>query len=82
MPTPSFLLPVSGSPHKAPGTQVVAATDALKMPINVDKGKAPMKENKVPRPPNGFILYRQHHHQILKAGNPDLRNNDICKFSS
>ena len=35
---------------------------------------------KVPRPPNAFILYRQHHHPLVKEKNPELRNNQICKF--
>lgn len=34
---------------------------------------------KLPRPPNSFILYRQHHHPILKAENPGFHNNQICK---
>ncbi|MCJ1314364.1 hypothetical protein MMC25_008046 [Agyrium rufum] len=32
---------------------------------------------KVPRPPNAFILYRQHHHPLIKADNPDIHNNQI-----
>lgn len=35
---------------------------------------------KVPRPPNAFILYRQEHHPLVKAENPDFHNNDICKL--
>lgn len=34
---------------------------------------------KVPRPPNVFILYRQHHHPLIKAQFPGIVNNDICK---
>lgn len=37
------------------------------------------KPFKAPRPPNAFILYRQHNHAILKAADPLLKNNDICK---
>lgn len=40
------------------------------------------KLDKIPRPPNAFILYRQHYHPIIKAQNPQLHNNDICKFSA
>ena len=39
-----------------------------------------MKKAKVPRPPNAFILYRQHHHPLIKAKNPDMHNNQICEF--
>lgn len=34
---------------------------------------------KVPRPPNAFILYRQHHHPLIKARRPEIHNNEICK---
>lgn len=39
------------------------------------------KKSKVARPPNAFILYRQSFHPVLKAENPDLHNNQICKFT-
>ena len=39
-----------------------------------------VKTPKVARPPNAFILYRQHHHPLLKSQHPDLHNNQICKF--
>lgn len=38
------------------------------------------KAQKIPRPPNAFILYRQHHHPLIKADHPDYHNNDICMF--
>lgn len=37
---------------------------------------------KIPRPPNAFILYRQHHHPKVKAAHPDMHNNEICKYST
>ena len=40
------------------------------------------KKSKVARPPNAFILYRQHHHPLLKAKNPDMHNNEICEYYS
>lgn len=40
------------------------------------------KAAKVPRPPNAFILYRQHHHPKIKESYPDFQNNDICKLRS
>lgn len=43
------------------------------------KKKAADKKTKVPRPPNAFILYRQHHHPLVKAQYPDMHNNQICK---
>lgn len=38
------------------------------------------KKAKLPRPPNAFILYRQHHHPLVKGQHPDYHNNQICKF--
>lgn len=37
------------------------------------------KRNKVPRPPNAFILYRKHYHTILKEQDPSMHNNEICE---
>ncbi|KAL8733627.1 MAG: hypothetical protein Q9166_002037 [cf. Caloplaca sp. 2 TL-2023] len=41
------------------------------------KANAKSKKDKVARPPNAFILYRQHHHPLVKSQNPDLHNNQI-----
>ncbi|PGH26680.1 hypothetical protein AJ80_01626 [Polytolypa hystricis UAMH7299] len=35
------------------------------------------KAGKIPRPPNAFILYRQHHHPLVKVAHPEFHNNDI-----
>lgn len=56
----------------------VPATRPARMPAS-QTGKAALKVAKVPRPPNSFILYRQHHHPIIKAQHPDYHNNRICK---
>jgi hypothetical protein len=40
----------------------------------------PKKKDKVPRPPNAFILYRQHHHNIVKAKNHGITNNNLCRL--
>lgn len=37
------------------------------------------KKAKVPRPPNAFILYRQHWHPHYKQYNKTMHNNDISK---
>ncbi|KAL8781512.1 MAG: hypothetical protein Q9213_005985 [Squamulea squamosa] len=41
------------------------------------KSKINSKKDKIARPPNAFILYRQHHHPIVKSQNPDCHNNQI-----
>ncbi|KAI9853664.1 MAG: hypothetical protein M1824_001045 [Vezdaea acicularis] len=35
------------------------------------------KEVKIRRPPNAFILYRKHHHYLIKESRPAMPNNDI-----
>jgi len=40
----------------------------------------PPPEIKIPRPPNAYILYRKDKHNEVKAENPSLHNNEICKF--
>ena len=46
-------------------------------------GQKPVKtkKSKIPRPPNAFILYRNWHHPLIKAANPEMHNNQICKFT-
>ena len=44
------------------------------------KAALPAKSIKVPRPPNAFILYRQHHHPRIKEAYPEFTNNEICRF--
>lgn len=50
---------------------------AITTPKN-DDGRMDTK-SKVPRPPNAWILYRQHNHAAVKAAHPGITNNDICK---
>ena len=38
--------------------------------------------DKAPRPPNAFILYRQHQHESMKAKYPGYRNTALCKSFS
>lgn len=39
----------------------------------------PREPPRVPRPPNSFILYRQHHHHAVTAANPGVQNTQICE---
>ena len=34
---------------------------------------------RIPRPPNAFIGFRKDNHERVKAENPGIHNNDICK---
>lgn len=38
------------------------------------------KYDKVPRPANAFILYRKDNQDLIKAANPGIHNNDVCKY--
>lgn len=42
----------------------------------------PVKCERIPRPPNAYILYRTDRHKQLKEAHPELSNNEICKFHS
>ncbi|KAL8737542.1 MAG: hypothetical protein Q9181_001594 [Wetmoreana brouardii] len=41
------------------------------------KPNSKAKKDKIARPPNAFILYRQHHHSKVVDANPGLHNNQI-----
>ncbi|RAH64040.1 HMG-box domain-containing protein [Aspergillus aculeatinus CBS 121060] len=57
------------APIKEPATEIEAASITIQA--------IPVKQNKIPRPPNAFILYRQNHHPKVKESNPALTNNEI-----
>ena len=67
-----FLKPTSSPEGKLTVTDAPAV---MSKPKKLDKSK-------VPRPPNAFILYRQHHHPIIKDENPNMHNNQICELYS
>ncbi|KAL8962449.1 MAG: hypothetical protein Q9193_001143 [Seirophora villosa] len=54
----------------------VYSTDGRKVDMN-GAARAKLKKEKVARPPNAFILYRQHHHGKVVAEYPHLHNNQI-----
>jgi hypothetical protein len=41
----------------------------------------PLEPAHIPRPPNSFILYRQHHHHTVTDANPGTPNTQICESS-
>ena len=58
-----------------------AANDATGLQARNPTAKiAKARVAKIPRPPNAFILYRQHHHHRLRSETPELKNNDISKI--
>lgn len=62
----------------------MASTEIASSEIAVDNDQIaqqlPASSAKIPRPPNCFILYRQNYHNEVKAANPGVSNNEICKY--
>lgn len=80
MRTPAFSgSAVSVASHDAISKSPKKASTGLTMKSR-EKLAVSSKTAKVPRPPNAFILYRQHHHPKIKEAYPDFQNNDICKL--
>ncbi|KAF2838977.1 hypothetical protein M501DRAFT_934362 [Patellaria atrata CBS 101060] len=46
---------------------------------SLESKKSRKSASKIPRPPNAFILYRQHHHSKVLSECPGIHNNDISK---
>ncbi|KAL7790734.1 mating type protein MATa1 [Trichoderma ceciliae] len=49
-------------------------------PATVCQPTVPSKPAKIPRPPNAYILYRKDRHNIVKAANPGITNNEISQI--
>ncbi|CAG8459783.1 6467_t:CDS:2 [Paraglomus brasilianum] len=49
---------------------------------NKTSAKSTTKQKKpyIPRPPNSFILYRQHHHPLILNQNPGINNSEISRI--
>lgn len=52
--------------------------------VGVASGRAVQNAggNKIPRPPNAWIMYRKHFHTAFVNNHPELTNNQICKSSN
>lgn len=44
-----------------------------------DKVEKVDQKDKIPRPPNAFIIFRKYHHPNILKKNPGMHNNVICK---
>lgn len=75
---------VAEAPHlgseAAPGAPVVDSSNDGHGPSVPAANPARVGRNGVPRPPNCFILFRQHLHPLVVRDNPGVHNNEICKF--
>lgn len=70
-PTPAGRKRVLPSPGLAGLVLAVPSSEAV---------TPPPKTNKIPRPPNAYILYRKERHHLVKSANPSITNNEICKL--
>lgn len=72
-----------GNPLALPSSSAVddsAAEQSATLQVRNPAAKiAKARVAKVPRPPNAFILYRQHHHHRIRRDDPDIKNNDISR---
>jgi len=48
--------------------------------LHDNNGEEPAQE-KLPRPPNAYILYRRDRHRGIKDAHPGITNNQICEYS-
>ncbi|KAL2793305.1 hypothetical protein BJX66DRAFT_306190 [Aspergillus keveii] len=71
MRTPAF----SGTTISVASHEGMAGIKSVGAPAKPRAASA--KPPKIPRPPNAFILYRQHHHPKVKEAYPDFSNNEI-----
>ncbi|KAL9587215.1 MAG: hypothetical protein Q9212_000374 [Teloschistes hypoglaucus] len=55
----------------------ISAAYLLDGPMRTGNSKGGSKKVKIARPPNAFILYRQHHHSEVVSQNPSIHNNQI-----
>lgn len=73
---------ITSSSHSSANSaaQTPSTTTTVASPPATDAAdhKASSKD-KVPRPPNAFIIYRKEWHPKVVKENPNLHNNEICK---
>jgi hypothetical protein len=61
----------------APGSPVLSAKSVK---TTLDKFEKISQKDKIPRPPNAFIIFRKYHHSSVVGENPGVHNNVTCKY--
>jgi hypothetical protein len=56
------------------------ATDRLRELNRVQAAARAVTQQKIPRPPNAYILYRKDNHLTIKRAHPGVTNNEICEY--
>jgi hypothetical protein len=74
---PQYNAPAQGAQVAAPAVQAGGAAAG----VDAASGRAVQNagRNKIPRPPNAWIMYRKNFHTAFVQSNPELTNNQICK---
>lgn len=81
---PNFSLPPGWTWAQLPGTAGYSniggeVPDVVPAPDVTEVHEKPVE--RIPRPPNPFIIYRAAHHKTIADAHPEASNNEICKFS-
>ncbi|UKZ47569.1 hypothetical protein TrVGV298_001792 [Trichoderma virens] len=83
---PRYFIATGGVLHSADGLEPIwTMDDGLNTRFEtaaVCQPTVPSKPTKIPRPPNAYILYRKDRHNIVKAANPGITNNEIFPIAA
>jgi hypothetical protein len=70
---------LEGQPVALPA-QAHASATGVGVGVATGPARAARRQaDKIPRPPNAWILYRKHFHTASVRDHPELNNNQICK---
>lgn len=76
---PNFSLPPGWTWAQLPGLADLHIPQDFDVAAEVVEEVEKPVEERVPRPPNPFIIYRAAHHKAIADANPESSNNEICK---
>ncbi|CAG8466610.1 1057_t:CDS:2 [Acaulospora morrowiae] len=81
---PPSPVPSSGFDEMVLDDQVSDDFSGANSPTSTGGGIFAAKQNRkkpyIPRPPNSFILYRQHHHPLILNQHPGINNSEISRI--
>lgn len=81
---PRYFIANGGVIHSPDGLEPIwAMNDGLNTRLEsvaACQPTVPFKPTKIPRPPNAYILYRKDRHNLVKAANPGITNNEISQI--
>lgn len=78
---PNFNLPPGWTWAQIPGVTTIPPShfhDFVAEDEVVEETEKPTE--RIPRPPNPFIIYRAAHHKAIADANPEASNNEICEY--